>query len=364
MRHACRAALAAGAALALAACETTGLSGAMGVDAREGPGGEAGPISLRDQGFFWVGKRVSTEQGANGPRTTISGQMYVGYQLPAERRHPYPLVLVHGGGGQATDWMGTPDGRDGWLDYFLAAGFDVYFVDRPAYGRSPNNVGYGPLAIPTPSEQIANAFTIRSEQYPGTGEADDPYVIEHTASSSGGPTVGNDLLKENLAELLDRVGPAIMVTHSAGGPSGWLALDARPELVKGVLAIETATGFYTNLAPLLTWSPALTAGETIGTEERAPEGEGLTPCQLQPEGSVRTLPAFAGKPILGVVAPNSTFTPGFHCTVEQLRQFGADVELARLKEDWGLEGNGHFMNEELNNGAIAARFIAWLETVE
>jgi hypothetical protein len=139
--------------------------------------------------------------------------------------------------------------------------------------------------------------------------------------------------------------------------------------VKGILAIETAGNFTGTegpgaLAPLLTWSPALAAGETIATVEQPPAGDGLTACNLQPEGSVRTLPAFAGKPILGVVAPNSTFTPGFHCTVATLNQLGANATLARLKEDWGLEGNGHFMNEELNNGEIAEHFIAWLSTIE
>ena len=90
-------------------------------------GGEAGPITLRDQGFFWVGARPTPVQNARvgfgppGPGTAIQGQMFVGFDLLARKRHPYPLVLVHGGGGQATDWMGTPDGRDGWLDYFLAA---------------------------------------------------------------------------------------------------------------------------------------------------------------------------------------------------------------------------------------------------
>ena len=90
-------------------------------------GGEAGAITLRDQGFFWVGANTKpVERGpwrqSAGPGHGIEGQMYVGFQLLAKKRHPYPLVLVHGGGGQATDWMGTPDGRDGWMDYFLAAG--------------------------------------------------------------------------------------------------------------------------------------------------------------------------------------------------------------------------------------------------
>jgi pimeloyl-ACP methyl ester carboxylesterase len=362
---AARAGLAAGAALALAACATTETAWTMfgATDMRDGPGGEAGPIALRDQGFFWVGARTATADGALGPATTVSGQMYVGYQLVAEPQHPYPLVLVHGGGGQATDWMGTPDGRDGWLDYFLAAGFDVYFVDRPAHGRSPNNAAYGERRAPPTTEGIANLIGVASTQYPGTVAFDDPMVIAHTASSEPGPTVSNVILKENFAELLDRVGPAILVTHSAGGVSGWLALDARPELVKGVLAIEAASGVTGDLAPLMSWEPALGAGEPIVTAELASEAEGRTPCRLQPEGSVRTLPAFAGKPVLGVVAEVSQFAAYYHCTVAELRQVGADATLVRL-EDEGIHGNGHFMNEELNNAAIARLFIAWLETVE
>ena len=83
-------------------------------------GGEAGPIHLRDQGHFWVGIRPKDE-GNN--TVSVHGQMYVGFQLVENPTQKYPLILVHGGGGQATDYMGTPDGRDGWLDYFLAAGF-------------------------------------------------------------------------------------------------------------------------------------------------------------------------------------------------------------------------------------------------
>ena len=43
---------------------------------------------------------------------------------------------------------------------------------------------------------------------------------------------------DRLARLLDRIGPAVLFTHSAGGPAGWLTADARPELVKGIIAIE------------------------------------------------------------------------------------------------------------------------------
>jgi pimeloyl-ACP methyl ester carboxylesterase len=333
-------------------------------------GGEAGPISLRDQGFFWVGVRTTEVQVSGAPGTparaghAIEGQMFVGFQFPAAKRHPYPLVLVHGGGGQATDWMGTPDGRDGWLDYFLAAGFDVYFVDRPAHGRSPNHRNYGEqLGAPPTLEQIAG-FTAESRQYPGGGQASSPEVKQHTASSEPGPTVSNAILKENFAELLDRIGPAIIVTHSNGGPSGWLAMEARPDKVKGVLAIEPNMGIVDFLAPLITFQPPLVPGERIDTVQLPPEREGLAPCRLQPDGKVRTVPAYAGKPVLFVVAPlSSRFAPSVHCSVHLLNQLGASAKLARL-EDHGLQGNAHFMNEELNNGEIARKvFIPWLETI-
>jgi pimeloyl-ACP methyl ester carboxylesterase len=337
-------------------------------------GGEAGPISLRDQGFFWVGTRTKQVEvpgrgGAPASKgTAIEGQMHVGFQLAAQKRHPYPLVLVHGGGGQATDWMGTPDGRDGWLDYFLAAGFDVYFVDRPAHGRSPNNRAYGDqLGAPPTTDFIANLFTAQSKQYPGGGAASSREVVQHTASSEPGPTASNAILKENLAELLDKIGPAIMVTHSAGGPSGWLAMEARPNLVKGVLAIEPAMGITDNLSSLITFKPALAAGERIETEALPPEGQGLNPCQLQPKNRIRTVPAFAGKPVLFVVAPLSApmFTPNVHCSVHALNQLGASAKLGRLKQDYGIEGNGHFMNEELNNGDIAKKvFIPFLSSIK
>jgi len=355
------------ATIAALACATGLISGSALA------GGEAGAISLRDQGFFWVGARTKEVETAGRPGTAptkghaIEGQMYVGYQLVSRKRHPYPLVLVHGGGGQSTDWMGTPDGRDGWLDYFLAAGFDVYFVDRPAHGRSPNNVAYGELRPSATTELMTNVFLAQSKQYPGGGGPLTKENIQHTASSEPGPTVSNNVLQEDLAELLDRIGPAIVVTHSAGGASGWLAMAARPDKVKAVLAIEPVMGITENLAPLITFKPALAQGATIPSVELPSEGPGLEPCRLQPKENVHTVPAFAGKPVLFVVSPQSSpqFTPRVHCSVHILNQLGANAKLARLQEDYGIKGNGHFMNEELNNGDIAKKvFIPWLSTIK
>ena len=42
------------------------------------------------------------------------------------------------------------------------------------------------------------------------------------------------------AALLDKIGPAIVLTHSQSGAFGWLIADARPSLVKAIVAIEPA----------------------------------------------------------------------------------------------------------------------------
>ena len=47
-----------------------------------------------------------------------------------------------------------------------------------------------------------------------------------------------DLMQKAGACLLDRVGPAILITHSQGGTHGWLWADVRPALVKAIVAID------------------------------------------------------------------------------------------------------------------------------
>jgi len=99
-------------------------------------------LEIAEWSFFWVGvERAMLPAAANAkgePSPIVNGkQMYVEYQIPAKVRHPYPIVLVHGGGGQGLDWMGTPDGRRGWATILLEEGYKVYVVDRPGHGRSP-----------------------------------------------------------------------------------------------------------------------------------------------------------------------------------------------------------------------------------
>ncbi len=51
-------------------------------------------------------------------------------------------------------------------------------------------------------------------------------------------TQSEDMDADRLARLLDRIGPAILLTHSASGPGGWLAADRRPGLVRAIVSVE------------------------------------------------------------------------------------------------------------------------------
>jgi len=55
--------------------------------------GSVGVLALAAQGFFWVGGE--RRDSAVGP--VLRAPMYVEYWIPQELRHPWPLVMVHGG---------------------------------------------------------------------------------------------------------------------------------------------------------------------------------------------------------------------------------------------------------------------------
>lgn len=314
--------------------------------------GEAGILSIRGQGHFYVGLEVS-EPDATGA-VQIKNQMFVGFQLPAEKKHPYPLVLIHGGGGQGTDWMSTPDGRDGWIDYFVAAGFDVYYVDRPGLGRSPASQSYGELGGAATSAIITRLAN--SRHWPGDSQNHtDPSILNWLASSTPGPYAGNEIAAKDVSELLDKIGPAILVTHSAGGVTGWWAADLNPKNTAGIIAIEPAAPNPTsNVRSGLTFTPALAADFTP-----VKDADG---CELQPTDKVSKLTNYQGK-LVQLVGAELGLIQGLPCAVKALTQAGVNVKYTFLP-DVGFTGNGHFMMAETNNGELAQVIIKLASEIE
>src|SRR5258707_12055458 len=111
--------------------------GASGAWAADDP-----PLAIARDGFFYVGGKSV----AINARPYMSGQMYVEFRIPAKQTHPFPIVMVHGGTMSGTNFTGTPDGREGWAQYFVRQGYAVYVVDQPGRARSGYlAAAYGPM---------------------------------------------------------------------------------------------------------------------------------------------------------------------------------------------------------------------------
>ena len=71
------------------------------------------------------------------PNQIMIGQMYVQFQIPAHKapRVP-PVIMVHGSTHTGACLESTPDGREGWEPYFVRHGISTYVVDQAGRGRS------------------------------------------------------------------------------------------------------------------------------------------------------------------------------------------------------------------------------------
>src|SRR5213079_1258710 len=98
------------------------------------------PLVIIRQGYLFAGgKYLPSKKGQ-----VMSGQLYAEFQIPAKQPHPWPIVMIHGGSQTGTNFTGTPDGREGWAQFFLRQGYAVYVVDQPGRGRAAYAPGYGP----------------------------------------------------------------------------------------------------------------------------------------------------------------------------------------------------------------------------
>ncbi|MBR1154940.1 alpha/beta fold hydrolase [Bradyrhizobium sp. JYMT SZCCT0428] len=142
---------------------------------------------------------------------TAAHPIYVDCVRPTERvPGKPPVVMVHGGGHTGACYLATPDLRPGWAPRFAAAGRSVFVPDWPGHGRSPMGPDFARLG----TQDVASA----------------------------------------LLGLLERVGPAVLLVHSASGPMAWWMVEQRPDLVAAVVAI--APGPPANLLADLPDDPA------------------------------------------------------------------------------------------------------------
>ena len=350
--------------------------------------------NIARQGHFYVGGKWVGKPGEE----VMRGAMYVETWVPKKIRYKYPILFIQAGGGETNvALLQTPDGRPGWAYDFVNRGYTVYMMDLPARGRSAYVPGAdgdllpprsGPLmeevwsgARPPSTPQSTWPQYTKHTQWPGDGpnkgKMGDPIFDYFAKTDSQSPT-GKDmeeLSAKDIVELVDLIHePVILLLHSGVSPSGWLVADARPKLVKGIIAAEpvappienaergaTGPGRVWGLTNSpITYEPSVKSASELQTvrQEKA-DGPDLIPCWVQKEPA-RKLVNLEGIPVLNVSGEASYHRPYSHCIAKWLNQAGVRTKYVNL-EDVGIRGNGHQFMSEKNSAEISNFFMDWLE---
>ena len=181
-------------------------------------------IRIAEQGSFAVGGTVLRDSAGH---TYHGDHAYVFYQKPVDARR-YPLVFAHGVGQFSKTWETTPDGREGFQNIFLRRGFGVYLVDQPRRGNAGRSTETVTLSPAFDEELWFNRFRVGiwPNYFEGVQFSRDPEALNQYFRQMT-PTIGSvdfEVYSDAYAALFERIGPAIFVTHSQGGPVGWQTL--------------------------------------------------------------------------------------------------------------------------------------------
>jgi pimeloyl-ACP methyl ester carboxylesterase len=320
---------------------------------------EEAAIALRDMGSFHIGgrtvdisgkpvKEVLFSPGGVPAKVDLNGsyqveQMYAQYFLVKDRHGSVPLLLWHGGGMTGVTYETTPDGRPGWLNYFIRKGWDVYNSDAVERGRSgwamyPDIFKGEPVFLTT-----ANPWE-RFRIGTGAGSYDADPAKRKAPPTTAFPVEGYDQLTKQFVprwtttdeatlaayiKLVDKVCPCVILFHSQAGLFGFKAAAARPDKVRALVAVEPAAiGSDADAAALKGIPTVMLYGDFIESDPRWP-----------------------------TIRANGV---GF---AEKIRAGGGKVDVIDLPKV-GITGNDHFSMMDRNNMQVADLIQTWLAAHE
>jgi len=313
-------------------------------------------IVLRGMGSFHVGGRIAEISGKpvreivrqpGGPLTKLDPngqymveQMYVQYFLPKNRKGKLPLLMWHGGGLTGVTYETTPDGREGWLNYFVKKGWSVYNSDAVERGRSgwamyPDvfksepvfltkedpfvrfRIGTGPGSY---SRDVSRMKTKSGTQFPLEG------YDNYTKQLVPRWTTTDDAIIAAYVELVDKVCPCVVLIHSQAGQFGLKVAQARPDKVKALVLVEPAGVGDPKQYDRLKNTPIVAVyGDYIEEDQRWPK----------------------------IKANGIQFLEG-------VRNAGGRYDVIDLPKA-GVRGNSHMMMMDKNSDQVAGLIQAWLE---
>jgi len=313
------------------------------------------PIALRDMGSFHIGGRLNEVSGQPVKEVVFTPggvpakvdpngtyqveQMYAQYFLVQNRKGKLPLLLWHGGGLTGVTYETKPDGQPGWLNYFLRKGWDVYISDAMERGRSSwTNTFKGepvflPLGDPWERFRIGPAGSWNADKAKRTTYAGTQFPIEayEQFMKQGVPrwVTTDDQIIAAYIELVDKVCPCVVLVHSQSGTFGFKVLEARPDKVKALIAVEPTLGGDKNKVASIKNSPVLVIyGDNAKDHPRW-----------------------------------SKIRAGGVAYFDVLKGAGGSVDVVDLP-DIGIKGNSHMMMMDKNSDQIADVIQKWLISKE
>ena len=317
----------------------------------EDPADGGKPIAVKTVRAFSLGGQVTevSRAGINGDVSdeVFAGQIAVLGLIPDTAEPNFPILMLPGFALGATIYLETPDGREGWAMNAVRRGHPVYIIE-PAHsaraGFNPDPYTASQLGEGTESPLLftwgrRGAWT-RFGLGPAFGEAAagsrfpvahyDSIVRAFTPVDVGridGQAMIAHQLEANvagIAALLERIGPSVLLTHSASGVPGFEVWRRQPDSVLAVVSVEPV-GCLTEGIDSLSENPVLSVfGDHMELRPQMPARRDQ--CQAM---------------------------------VDYLSANGTPAAMFDLPQ-MGIKGNSHLLMGEKNSAELMARILDWL----
>lgn len=313
------------------------------------PGGMAsapeGAVTIARQGSFEAGGKVIGEAGS---ASLSCDHGHVEFQVPVAPK-PTALFLWHSS--SAAVWQRTWSGDEGFQTKLLRGGYATYVWDGPRVGRA--NWGCADYTYKAVAGRDEGNFTAwRFGPQVGQYYPDVQFPVGNAAALEQANRARYDefdivanarLEAEAAANAMDRIGPAVLVTNSAGGLRAMLA-RLTSDNVKGIVAYENPGYAFPD-----TMEPKLAEGPYGPVYVSEAEFARLTQIPIQIVWGDHVSES-------RIWANNFTLSEQF---AEAVNERGGRVEILRLP-DAGLRGNTHIPFADQNNEAVAKLLFDWL----
>lgn len=305
-------------------------------------------VYITRQGSFEAGGRIVGESDAS---SLACDHGHVEYQIPVKARKT-ALFLWHSS--SVAVWQRSWDGGEGFQTKILRRGYPTFLWDGPRVGRgSWSCEAYEYKPVIGRDQRNFGAWRLGpkfGEFHPGIQfPTDNPKALEQAnrARYLEFDTVKNAQLETDAAAAaIDRIGPSVLLTSSAGGFRAILT-RLKSENVHGIVAYE---------------NPGYVFPESM--EPKLPEGP-FGPVYVSDEDFKR-LTQIPIQLVWGdyINGPHSNGWDDFQALgqlfVEVVNARGGKAEMLKLTEA-GLKGNTHIPFADLNNEEVAHLLFRWLE---